>query len=345
MLAVVLVGEMVLLRHTEPSYEGRGINEWIDHYAYFIQPGWSPNQPPLREKEREPAVALALAAIKSIGAQGVPYILERVRIGDSTWHKRYDDWWSASPYWLRSRMPKPKMPIQPNMAGGLLFEIGPPGIPYARDALKSSNPIIRQTGLTALEIFAQNSNDLRMATQGLIPELADSVPEFRQHAAYILGEIGPAASNAVPALIINLDDKDMGEHGGPSIPVRAWTAEALGKIGPAASNAVPKLQSMLQHPESQLLPDTYALTSAALALWRISSDEEALLQVANRTFALPDQEIKMEWVDELGKLGPRAKRTVPFLLKELDRASDSDRKSITNALIKIDPEAAAKLLH
>ncbi|MGZ9092712.1 MAG: HEAT repeat domain-containing protein, partial [Rhodoplanes sp.] len=55
----------------------------------------------------------------------------------------------------------------------------------------------------------------------------------RSHAAEALGEIGPAASNAVPALTAALTDAHS--------DVRWPAAEALGRIGAAASGAVPAL--------------------------------------------------------------------------------------------------------
>ena len=41
----------------------------------------------------------------------------------------------------------------------------------------------------------------------------------------VLGRIGPAAKEAVPALILTLNDSDVG--------VRSYTAHTLSKIGPA----------------------------------------------------------------------------------------------------------------
>jgi HEAT repeat protein len=53
----------------------------------------------------------------------------------------------------------------------------------------------------------------------------------KQEAVHALGEAGPAAAEAVPALIALLGQKDLG----------ADAATALGKIGPAAKEAVKAL--------------------------------------------------------------------------------------------------------
>src|SRR5262249_8383862 len=65
-----------------------------------------------------------------------------------------------------------------------------------------------------------------------IGDLRDRDEEVRSGAAYVRGEIGPAAKEAVPALIESLKDQDKG--------VRCWAAWALGEIGPA-KNVVPAL--------------------------------------------------------------------------------------------------------
>ncbi len=58
---------------------------------------------------------------------------------------------------------------------------------------------------------------------------------MRERAALALGLIGPAAKEAVPALIATLRDEDG--------LVRGYAAYALGEIGPAANEAVPALEA------------------------------------------------------------------------------------------------------
>src|SRR5262249_17257568 len=79
---------------------------------------------------------------------------------------------------------------------------------------------------------------------------------IRHYAADALGEIGPAAKAAVPALISALKDQDW--------EVRRATANALGKIGPAPKDAVPGLMVALKDPESVVR------SSAAAALKEIA---------------------------------------------------------------------------
>jgi len=75
------------------------------------------------------------------------------------------------------------------------------------------------------------------AYTGIIKDKKISTPV--QHAALdILGEMGPAAGEAVPVLIDSLKDQ--------KIVVRSKAAIALGKIGPEAKDAIPALKETLK---------------------------------------------------------------------------------------------------
>jgi HEAT repeat protein len=78
-----------------------------------------------------------------------------------------------------------------------------------------------------------------------ITALQDADPNVRGEAARGLGEIGPIASAAVPALADALKD--------PVDGVRERAAVALGQIGPAAKDAIPALVAALKddNPEVQ----------------------------------------------------------------------------------------------
>jgi hypothetical protein len=70
-----------------------------------------------------------------------------------------------------------------------------------------------------------------------IRDLKAQSPQTRNAAAYEIAGLGPAASAAVPALIVALDD--------PVPAVRFPVTVALMEIGPAAKAAVPRLQQMM----------------------------------------------------------------------------------------------------
>jgi len=71
---------------------------------------------------------------------------------------------------------------------------------------------------------------------GLSDALKSPQPLVRQNAALALGEVGPEAKAAVPALAEALRD--------PEWVVRRQAAVALGRLGPDARPAVPALQRL-----------------------------------------------------------------------------------------------------
>lgn len=110
-------------------------------------------------------------------------------------------------------------------------------------------------------------------TAALVPALiaaaADPDRATRAHAAIILGEIGPEAADAVPALIAMLgadDDEPVRPAQGPVLmPPAALAAEALGRIAlgtPKQGEAVEALTEMFHNPrrsEAVALAATLAL--------------------------------------------------------------------------------------
>jgi HEAT repeat protein len=142
----------------------------------------------------------------------------------------------------------------------------------------------------------------------------------------------------VPALITSLSSSEAGRHPPERVFVRANAALTLGDIGPTASNAVPALTNLMA------TGDRYARMSAAVALWRITSNENLSLPVLIKE--LPSFDINSIHLpaNALEEMGPRAKAAFPLLLTELPRATDNyQRETITKALKAIDPEAAAKV--
>ena len=97
----------------------------------------------------------------------------------------------------------------------------------------------------------------RETVPALIEALQDEEKGVRITAALVLGSLGPAAKDAVPALIQALEDRG----------ISGKVAEALGKMGPTAREARPRLVEML---EAGLINDR---GRALRALLRIPSDD------------------------------------------------------------------------
>ena len=93
----------------------------------------------------------------------------------------------------------------------------------------------KDAGYRAFSAFAlgQIGPAAKDAVPALVEALQDVSPNVRLSSAYALGQIGLASSQAVPALIETLKDENR--------LVRSSVATALGKIGPAAKQALPEL--------------------------------------------------------------------------------------------------------
>jgi HEAT repeat protein len=104
---------------------------------------------------------------------------------------------------------------------------------------------VRDKVIEALENFGP---DAEPAAPLLLQTLTKTVQmDLQKQIAYTLGEIGPAAKDAVPQLIELLkSSKD------PEGFLNVVAADALGKIGPAASNAVPALIVALKSDDVRL---------------------------------------------------------------------------------------------
>jgi beta-lactamase regulating signal transducer with metallopeptidase domain/HEAT repeat protein len=125
----------------------------------------------------------------------------------------------------------------------------------------------------------------------------------RRWASYLLGQMGPAMTNAIPELITALEDERI---------ISRFAATALGHAGPPAREAVPALIEALY----------FGNGDAASALVKIAPDDprltpsflEALEMFRGMDYGQSQDKIVMA----LGRVGPRAKPAIPQLLEMLE---------------------------
>ena len=163
-----------------------------------------------------------------------------------------------------------------------------------------------------------------------VNKLKDKNPAIRKAAARRLGEIGPEAKAAVPALVEALKDKD-------DESLREAALMSLIKINPNPKTVIPAF--------IEALKDTsrFVRYLAASALDRFGS--EARAAVPNLIELLSnkkeDVEVRREAARTLGRIGSEAKPAVPALIEALKDADDSIRLYAAFSLDEIDLHASA----
>jgi|GEM_PF-3196745 len=153
----------------------------------------------------------------------------------------------------------------------------------------------------------------------LAQKLGEADPQVRAGAAITLGMYGPAAAQAVPALLEVANDND------PS--VRHAVITALGDIGD--SQAVPALIEAFHH------SDLVTRIGAVEALIKLGP--KAAPAVPDLIDAIDDEFEQIGWsaLEALGAIGPEARAAVPVLIEQLENEDRLFRSNAVDALKKI----------
>ncbi len=144
---------------------------------------------------------------------------------------------------------------------------------------------------------------LKQRVQLYIKNLDLPVADDRKHAAVTLGQIGPAAKDAVPHLVELLKD--------PDALVRRAAAGALGMIGAAAKDAVPHLIDLLKD------SDTDVRRAAAGALGMIGPAAKDAVPHLVDLLKDPDADVRRAAAGALGGIGAAAKDAIAHLVDHL----------------------------
>jgi hypothetical protein len=307
----------LLLPRPQPTYHGKTITAWEDAWAAKKTPEWPD-------------------ALRDIGTNALPYIAHNLALNDSVLRSNYARLQAKLPSQLQTVFRKPKPLLQEVDGANVFLYIGSNSLPYEIALMKHQSPTVRRAAAWGIGALRRQSRSADQAIPALIEALSDSDRMVRFDAALSLLEMGPDASNAVPALAKVVAYSGVGPQTNNLFYLRAIAARALGKIGPAASNALPSLKPAL----GESLP--YLRGTAAVAIWRIDSDVDTTLPVLLREMPVTVEDSKWDWIIALREMGPRAKAAVPQLTNELRDQNGWVREYVTNALRRIDPEAAAE---
>jgi HEAT repeat protein len=160
--------------------------------------------------------------------------------------------------------------------------------------------------------------------EALVEALASPEAATRWRAAQALGESGPTAREAGPALIAALDDPDFWVGEAAAVALRRITGETEAprerrNRGPRAAPPVaPALQSLIDR-----MRDPASRWMAIVALGEMGS--EARAAVPHLIEALEDADVQVRWdaAKTLGKIGPAAGAAVSALAALANDPSDA----------------------
>jgi HEAT repeat protein len=223
-----------------------------------------------------------------------------------------------------------------------LARFGKPAVPALIELLKDRHAVYRLTSPLGL-------------TTGPEAEI------LAGQAAFALGEIGPDAAEALPALLDVLQDRTTSKLRDPHAwtedltsrvavlelrqpPLRRSALRALGRMGSKAREAAPVLLRIARDPVES--PRTRQ--AAVEALWRIEAKAEPLLPVGRELLSAPgNSSVDLDGFDWLSELGPSARDLMPVLIHRLEDDHllggrlDPARVSAASLLGKLGPVAKA----
>ena len=186
-----------------------------------------------------------------------------------------------------------------------------------KGVLRLTTTMFLFVGFFGLPGYAEETQEQQV--ERLIRELQDSDSDIRSIAAVTLGEIGPEAKDAIPALIQLLQDQDAEGF------ARANAALALGQIGERAEDAMSVLIQALRD------QDKYVRRDAAGALEEIGSPR-----------AIKAAKDRYRMVVTLGWIG--SEDEIPALIQALQNEDKDVRVNAVVTLGQIESEDVVSVL-
>jgi HEAT repeat protein len=175
----------------------------------------------------------------------------------------------------------------------------------------------------------EQDSKVRAAAAFAVYKIADGVKRNKDHATEILDTITAA-----------LDD--------PDALTRMNSALALGMLEGDARPALPALEKAIRRDENKSRTLIFPLTIREQMIADIGfmgADGKDGLPLLKEMLVDDEDTTRKRCAMSLGQLGPAAKEAVPLLVAAITDESESDlvRESAKEALMLIDPDAAAKL--
>jgi hypothetical protein len=283
LFSVLLVGISIWLlciefHPFEPQYQGKSLSHWADILDMPLY-GYDDEQMHEKAVSRH---AEAENAVRHIGTRALPYAVKWCRATDFVWKAKSKDWLQD---WLHDRLGKMKLfGVELNELYPMHFHLISACDLHERSRAifgilgpdaKSEIPIlIELLGDKDVGVASTAAEDLyEMRADAIAPltsALTNRNAEVRRIAASLLELGSPAATSAVPALTLCLND--------PDFKVRYTAASALRRLGTnAPANVVPAVLESLSK-ETNLIN----ILSLVDVLERFGTNVQAAVPVLRR---------------------------------------------------------------
>jgi HEAT repeat protein len=317
---ILLMAAVFLLKSSdEPTYRGKTLNNWCNLLIH----GWGTSSSEGTSEAKE--------VLQHFGDQVVPYLAKAFTRRPDWRDKVLPSAWLWLPQIVRKRMPPPLTTVQmQENAREVARLLGPE---TKKTLAKQVVPVLlaraRNPATPARDYILEGAiRDLEPESSLIVPDLnqflKDPDARVRQAAAFMLMEYGkdslPALSNVVDAV----NDSDF--------EVRQCAVRALMTMGPGANAGAPALERCLADPKLRL--------DAAFALW--TTDHRTNVALANLPDALTDGTGNAAYF--LGQVGPAGREVMPALLKATEQSENNGRFNACEAIWKIDPKQAMKIV-
>ncbi len=227
-----------------------------------------------------------------------------------------------------TKMLRDKDPGVCSEAVRVLVKIGPPAKSAVTAMEKSKEGKTELYKVNATEAIGKITGDFEPILRIYRDQLKEEIFYERWIALRSLGDLGPAAKQAVPDMIIALDD--------PKIEVRRSAAYELGRIGPAAKEAVPALGNVLADNDLDIK------ANAAFALWNITGKAGRYAKIVIAMLENPSWKVRESGAYLLGERGQAARIAAPKLKLLLQDENRAVREAAKKALSKITQAIEAK---
>jgi HEAT repeat protein len=229
------------------------------------------------------------------------------------------------------------------------------GIPVLIEKLTDKDTKVRWHALYYLRKMAQDGKET-IPLPLLLEAMKDADLGVRGMTAGILGDLGPKAEAAVPALVKALEVDDtwlrsvaasalvriIGIKATAAIPalieglsdddedIQEDCLQALQRLGPVAKEAKPALLRLAKNEALRW--------QVAETIWRVTLEPRAPVQLLIQALSGDDRQARRNVLRVLGEMGPEAMPAVPALNALLQQEDPEIRAAALESLSKIAPE-------